>query len=246
MTTESSNILFTITTTAGIDVRNSEIKTADGVSTIAAGGINFFNSKIQDFTITSSVTASITANNSWFFNAGINTTIFTIGGSATSVASNCYFESGTASALTVNGTLTLANCNITSSNAAAISGSGTFRWTGLGFTGTSSTITTTTQTPLQFLSNVKAVKSPGAYPYTVLKSDEVVLVDTSAARTINLPASPQTGITFRIKDSVGTASSFNITVTPAAGNIDGAGSYVININYGSVDVVYNGTSWSIV
>lgn len=89
------------------------------------------------------------------------------------------------------------------------------------------------------------VTTPGAYPYTTLTSDYVILVDTSAARTINLIASPVTGQTYRIKDNVGSAAANNITITPAAGNIDGAASATINIAYGSVDVVYNGTQWNI-
>lgn len=86
---------------------------------------------------------------------------------------------------------------------------------------------------------------PGAYPYTTLTTDYVVLVDTSAARTINLVATPVTGTTYRIKDNVGTAAAFNITITPAAGTIDGAASYVISSNWGSVDVIYQGTSWRV-
>jgi hypothetical protein len=86
---------------------------------------------------------------------------------------------------------------------------------------------------------------PGAYPYTTLTTDYVILVDTGAARTINLIATPDTGRTYRIKDNVGTGAAFNITITPAAGTIDGAASYVVNTNWGSVDVVYQGTSWRV-
>ena len=92
---------------------------------------------------------------------------------------------------------------------------------------------------------VVKITSPGAYPYTTLTTDYVIFVDTSAARTINLIASPVTGTTYRIKDNVGSAAANNITITPNAGNIDGASTYVINSNYGSIDLVYNGTSWSV-
>lgn len=91
---------------------------------------------------------------------------------------------------------------------------------------------------------VVKVTTPGAYPYTTLTTDYVILVDTSAARTINLISSPVTGTTYRIKDNVGSAAANNITITPAAGKIDGAASYVINNNYGSIDLVYNGTQWN--
>lgn len=87
---------------------------------------------------------------------------------------------------------------------------------------------------------------PGAYPYTTLTTDYVILVDTTTpAKTINLIASPVTGTTYRIKDSTGTASSFNITIVPAAGTIDGAANTIINVNYGSVDLVYSGSEWKI-
>lgn len=91
---------------------------------------------------------------------------------------------------------------------------------------------------------VVKVTSPGAYPYTTLTTDYVILVDTSSARTIVPLASPVTGTTYRIKDSVGSAAANNITITPSGKNIDGAASYVINNAYGSVDIVYNGTEWN--
>jgi len=89
------------------------------------------------------------------------------------------------------------------------------------------------------------ITSPGAYPYTTLITDHVILVDTSVARTIVPLANPITGTTYRIKDNVGTAAANIITITPSGKNIDGAASYVINNNYGSVDIVYNGTQWNI-
>lgn len=110
--------------------------------------------------------------------------------------------------------------------------------------------TSHTQTYLQGVVNmpkgqVVSVTVPGAYPYTTLATDYVIIVDTTSARTINLVASPVTGQTYRIKDNTGSAATNNITITPAAGNIDGAASFVINTNYGSVDLVYNGTQWNI-
>lgn len=90
------------------------------------------------------------------------------------------------------------------------------------------------------------ITTPGAYPYTTLTSDQVILVDSSAARTITPLASPATGQTYTIKDNVGTAATFNITITPSGKNIDGSASYVINTNYGSVDIVYNGTQWNVI
>lgn len=91
---------------------------------------------------------------------------------------------------------------------------------------------------------VVKLTTPGAYPYTTLTTDYIILVDTSAARTITPLGSPVTGTVYVIKDSVGSAAANNITVTPSGKNIDGAASFVMNTNYQSITIVYNGTEWS--
>jgi len=54
------------------------------------------------------------------------------------------------------------------------------------------------------------------------------------------------GQSFTIKDGLGLASPITpITITPTAGSIDGAVAAVINVPYGSLTVVYNGTQWLI-
>jgi hypothetical protein len=89
------------------------------------------------------------------------------------------------------------------------------------------------------------VTVPGAYPYTALSSDYFIAVTTSGAGVgISLPVG-NTGVTYIIKDVSGAATASPITITPAAGNIDGSGTYVIASNYGSVKLIYNGTAWSV-
>lgn len=82
---------------------------------------------------------------------------------------------------------------------------------------------------------------------TVTAADYLVVVNkTSGASTIvNLPAGV-TNTVFIIKDGKGDAASNNITLTPAAGNIDGSGTYVLNTNFSSATIVYNGTQWNII
>lgn len=80
-------------------------------------------------------------------------------------------------------------------------------------------------------------------PYTVT-SEDVVLVTHSGVFTVNLPLTPPAGTNLIIKDFSGNASSFNITVSTAQ-LIDGAATYLINTNYGSVRVVFTGTTWAI-
>lgn len=93
---------------------------------------------------------------------------------------------------------------------------------------------------------VRVVTASGAV--TVATSDYVVVVNktTGAATTVNLPSSPSTGDTYSIKDGKGDAATNNLTLTPASGNIDGAATFVMKVNYESITVVYNGTQWNII
>lgn len=90
------------------------------------------------------------------------------------------------------------------------------------------------------------VTTPGAYPYNALKSDYVIIVDTSTARTINLPAVPVNTPVYIIKDNTGTAGANNITVSGNGNNIDGAASATISTNYGVLRIVWNGTQWNVI
>lgn len=93
---------------------------------------------------------------------------------------------------------------------------------------------------------VRVVTAAGAV--TAAVSDHIIEVNKSsgAATTVNLFASPATGTTLIIKDGKGDAATNNITITPAAGNIDGAATYVIATNYGSVTIYYSGTEWRVI
>lgn len=92
---------------------------------------------------------------------------------------------------------------------------------------------------------VRVVVASGAVAVTT--SDFVVVVNktSGAATTVNLPASPLTGAVVWIKDGKGDANTNNITITPAAGNIDGSATDVINTAYGAALLEYNGTQWNV-
>ena len=79
----------------------------------------------------------------------------------------------------------------------------------------------------------------------VTASDAIVVVKktTAAATTVALEASPATGRVVTIKDGRGDAATNTITISPAAGTIDGATTMTLAVNYGSVTVAYNGTEW---
>lgn len=91
---------------------------------------------------------------------------------------------------------------------------------------------------------VRTVTAAGAV--TVATTDIAVCINktVSAATAANLFATPATGSFIIIKDCKGDGATNNITVTPAAGNIDGAGTFVINSNYGVWRGVYTGAAWS--
>jgi hypothetical protein len=93
--------------------------------------------------------------------------------------------------------------------------------------------------------NIRVVVAAGAV--TVAKTDYIVEVNKTvgAATTVNLPASPVQGETHVIIDGKGDAATNNITITPNAGNINGAGTYVMNTNRAATTIVYDNTQWVI-
>jgi hypothetical protein len=94
------------------------------------------------------------------------------------------------------------------------------------------TVATTAATSSGGFSFGTNITQPGAYPYTVLPTDLLVMVDTSGgARTINLPAAvAKFGV--YVKDATGNAFANNITVVPnGTEKIDTAASLVLANNF---------------
>ena len=66
-------------------------------------------------------------------------------------------------------------------------------------------------------------------------------VDTAAARTLTLPASPSLGDTIAVYDASGTAATNNITIARNGSNINGvADNAIIDVNQASSILVYTG------
>lgn len=86
-------------------------------------------------------------------------------------------------------------------------------------------------------------------PYSVVTGDaqKVLGVDTSVARTLNLPAATNV-MWFMVKDIDGTAATNNITVSPnGSDTIDGGASLTINENYAGRSLMSDGVSkWFVV
>lgn len=117
--------------------------------------------------------------------------------------------------------------------------------TGISITNGAGTITIAASGTSNF--TVTAVNN-AASPYTVLSTDNFLAVDTSGgAVTINLPNAPATGKVYYIKDSKGTSAGANITVTTPGGvvTIDAGTSYILNVNYQAIGVVFDGASYEV-
>lgn len=88
-----------------------------------------------------------------------------------------------------------------------------------------------------------------AISYQVLITDKIIgVTSNAAARTITMPNSGMVaGQSWTIKDEAGTAQSANnITISGNGANIDGASTFVINTNYGSATVYWNGTNFFVI
>lgn len=200
---------------------------AAGTSTIAAGTCYARYCRFDQHLFTTSSTGAYDWTKCSRPTNG-NTVPLTTAGTGTSTLFDCFLQSGT-SAVVSAGSGTTVNCygvTYRSTNSDPFTGSGSIFFASSG-------------------NNSINIIKPGAYPYTMRPQDEMIAVDTSSARTINLMSSPPQGKKVTIKDDVGSAATNNITVSPAAGNIDGSASFTINIGYASIDLVYNGTQWNV-
>ena len=94
--------------------------------------------------ITTSSTATLVAVLCDFNCLPINTTALTLNGTNSTITGGTA-AGGTASSISVGGSLTLTDCAVNSSNTNAITGAGSITYSGLYFSSTSNTINTTTQ-----------------------------------------------------------------------------------------------------
>lgn len=95
---------------------------------------------------------------------------------------------------------------------------------------------------------VQKVRVALTTPVTVVAATDhhvITNLTTPGAVAVTLPAGVA-GQIFTVKDGKGDANVNNITVTPTAGNIDGAATNVINAAYGAKTYIYNGTEWNVI
>ena len=94
-----------------------------------------------------------------------------------------------------------------------------------------------------FMNTTINLKTYTSGPINLTPDVRVASCYQAAPLTINLPLLPYVNETHTIKDAGGTANSNIITVQGGGINIDGASSFVINLNLGAVTVAYDGTQW---
>lgn len=159
----ATNALFTSSSAGSINCFWCQMSNSSTTaSAMSAGSFQMSNCYSTDVFSFSS-TSQIVIFNSSIRTFGINTTALTNSGTSSGKVINTYFESGTASAISVGGTLTVSGCVISSSNANAITGAGTLTYSGLSFIGSSTTINTTTKTQIPAIGTTGAVlQSNGA------------------------------------------------------------------------------------
>lgn len=94
----------------------------------------------------------------------------------------------------------------------------------------------------------KTKRTATATNYTVLATDDLIAItSTSSARTMTLPApSAVPGKVFCFKDESLACSLNNITLSPTSGTIDGAATFVMNIDGEAVFMYSNGTAYFVV
>jgi VCBS repeat-containing protein len=140
-------------------------------------------------------------------------------------------------ALTIDGTQTLTNKTISgASNTLTNIGNGSL---------TNSSITVN-GSAVSLGGSVTIVTGPASSAVSsniTMAANNNYFVDTSAARTLTLPASPTLGDTIVIYDASGTAATNNITIARNGSNINGvADNAIIDVNQASSTFVYTGAT----
>jgi hypothetical protein len=81
--------------------------------------------------------------------------------------------------------------------------------------------------------------------YTATADEYFLGVIFNGATTVTLPAGTL-GKVFVVKDSVGDANTNPITINTTGSSIDGLPNYIIDLDWGSIGLVYNGIEWNVV
>lgn len=142
----STNNLFTVTASSGVDVENCVISLNGSSipSTVASGRVLFNACDMQGLNVTTSSGGGVLINASYWQYGGQN--LLTTSGTGTSEIINSYCRSDNAIVFTVGSgtTLNIANSQILGTSSACITGAGTVNYSGISFL-SNKIITATTQ-----------------------------------------------------------------------------------------------------
>lgn len=194
------------------------------------------------------VTANLTSNRALASNGSgkvaVSTTTDTELGYLSGVTSAIQTQLNAKEATITGAATTITSADLTANRAVISNGSGKVA------------VSATTDTELGYVSGVTSAiqtqlnaKDPLQQTLAInsnvtLTANRIHLVDTTAARSLTLPA-VALDLVLQVKDSTGNAESNNITITPASGTIDGQASLVISSAYGSVKLISDNTNWFI-
>lgn len=78
--------------------------------------------------------------------------------------------------------------------------------------------------------------------YTATVNERLIYISASNTVTMSLPTNPSEGQSLIFKDKAGNSLVNNIIISSSNSTIDGSSTFVLNINYGSVEVVYMSSS----
>lgn len=140
--------------------------------------------------------------------------------------------------ITLDGTQTLTNKTISGSNNTL---------TNIGNASLTNSSITINGSPVSLGGSVNIQAGPTAQAVSssiTMQANYNYFVDTSAARTLTLPASPALGDEIFVYDASGTAATYNITIERNGNLINGnSGNLVFDINGGSVSLTYTGSTY---
>jgi len=141
---DASSSLFSSSGAGSIALYYSNIAGSSTVASTVSAGIIGLHYNIIGFPLTTSGTAALSSVFNAFECGSLNTTSLTVGGSGGAVARGDSYSSGTASAVSVGSTLTMAQAGVDSTNAHVITGAGTLNAGIITFTNTGNNINTST------------------------------------------------------------------------------------------------------
>lgn len=198
---------------------------------------NFYNCGLIGAPVTTSGTSSTAIYNCIF--STNNSTSLTVGGTGVgNIVTGSTFMSGTASAISVSAscTLTITLSTVKSSNTNAITGSGTLNYGGIAFSGTSSTINTTTVNPLPVLpvsaSSITLTGDSGAG----LTGNSFTFHSTSTAGSSTSFSGSGTTLSLNVTDA-----NDNVIVGGSAGNGSISGTANAGFGFASLNALTSGT-----